>query len=110
MSNDGDGKTIHVDWDVGFEPREWFFYTYRGTVWRVTTDSPSGSRLIDFAFNDAPQDYGWFMNDPYWSDRFGSQDDVRGDGTEDDGEPEPYDAPTGLDHHDGDRVAVVLER
>ncbi|RDB55452.1 restriction endonuclease [Paraeggerthella hongkongensis] len=72
VSNEGDGRTIYVDWDAGFEPKEWFFYTYRGTVWRVTTDSPSGSRLIDFTFSDLAQDYNWFTSDPYWSDRFGA--------------------------------------
>lgn len=69
VSNEGDGRTVHVDWDKDFEPREWYFYTYRGTVWRVTREREYGAMLIDFAFDNAPQDYSVFTNDPFWQEK-----------------------------------------
>jgi 5-methylcytosine-specific restriction protein B len=117
LSNDGDGKTVHVDWDRGFEPREWYFYTYRGTVWRVTRESEYGSMLLDFAFGDAPQDYRAFADDPFWSEKisFAEQPD------EHDGEgaapqdAEPYTrakflSDCFLPEDDLDKLTALLER
>ena len=43
--NHGDGRFVDVEWDAPLDPiKEWFFYTNRGTVWRVvpgeSTPSP----------------------------------------------------------------------
>jgi 5-methylcytosine-specific restriction protein B len=33
--NVGDGQVVRVDWAPDGPPREWYFFTHRGTVWRV---------------------------------------------------------------------------
>ena len=78
--NLGDGRTLKVDWQAFNEPREWYFYTYRGTVWRVEADNWHRQSLIDFAFNGKEQDINQFRNDPFWRERFGDvvvEDDLR---------------------------------
>ena len=70
--NRGDGRFVDVDWQPRFEnTREWYFYTYRGTIWRVTPDNWDSEGLIDFAFHDKSQDIDRFRNSPQWKDRFG---------------------------------------
>ena len=56
-----DGETIGVDWDKDTVPRDWYFYTYQATIWRVMPDKGNSKALIAFAFNDEPQDYDGFM-------------------------------------------------
>jgi 5-methylcytosine-specific restriction enzyme B len=48
--NLNDGLTVKVAWDPPFEPRDWFFYTYRTTIVKADTESESACRLIDFVF------------------------------------------------------------
>ena len=38
--NAGGGRNLKVDWTPVDPPREWLFYTYRGTVWRVFPGRP----------------------------------------------------------------------
>lgn len=59
--NRGDGRTLDVEWAPEFEPKDWYFYTYRATVWRVDPTSEFGNRLIGFVFHDQPQDYPFFI-------------------------------------------------
>lgn len=68
--NPGDGRTLFVDWDTQDTPRDWYFYTNRDTVWPVRPGSTEAAdRLLAFAFDGAPQDYDWFLQQPYWRDR-----------------------------------------
>ncbi len=71
--NMGDGRHVRVDWTPVDPPREWYFYTYRGTVWRVSPGRWASSELIRFAFEGEEQDIDTFRNDEYWKDRFGDQ-------------------------------------
>lgn len=71
VENLGDGKTLKVEWDEGFEPREWYFFTSRNTVWKVAPDEWRKVDLIDFTFNGKEQDIDRFCNHPYWRERFG---------------------------------------
>lgn len=71
VENLGDGKTLKVEWDEGFEPREWYFFTSRNTVWRVAPETWARVNLIDFTFNGINQDIDKFRNDPFWHERFG---------------------------------------
>ena len=71
LENLGDGRTLKVDWMPFEEPREWYFYTNQGTVWRVLPGDWTTDALIGFAFEDKPQDFGRFRNAPYWRERFG---------------------------------------
>lgn len=66
-----DGHTVHVDWKQFAEPKKWYFWTNRHTIWKQNFDKPYTQPLVDFAFNDVPQDLKMFRNDPYWSARFG---------------------------------------
>jgi MoxR-like ATPase len=64
-----DGETISVDWETGFKPRDWYFYTYQPTIWQVTPAKEMSRRLIRFAFEDEDQDIDWFRaNLSRWKD------------------------------------------
>lgn len=80
--NHDDGRTVDVVWDTAFAPRDWFFYTYRSTITRARVeDEVLARRLVAFAFEGAPQDYAFFMAQPYWRERFLANDDGLTDGT-----------------------------
>lgn len=70
--NLNDGRHVRVDWTKVEPPREWYFYTHRGTVWRVLPGEWTADGLIAFAFDGKPQDIERFRNAPYWKERFGS--------------------------------------
>ena len=77
--NYGDGQNIDVDWDPTFTPKDWFFYTNQQTIWRLKTDEKYGlldlsTRLIDFIWNDQPQDYDWFCK-RWWGDEVKQDED-----------------------------------
>jgi len=69
--NPGDGQTVKVRWTLLDPPKEWYFYTHIKKVWRVIRDSWFSEGLIDFTFNDKPQDLERFRNHPFWRERFG---------------------------------------
>jgi len=70
--NLNDGKRVKVDWTKVEPVREWYFYTHRGTVWRVLPGDWTTDGLIAFTFDGKPQDIDRFRNAPYWKERFGS--------------------------------------
>ena len=69
--NLNNGRHLKVDWMSFESPREWYFYTYRGTVWQVHPGRWTTDGLIAFAFDGRPQDIDSFRNAPYWRERFG---------------------------------------
>ena len=69
--NLGDGRTLKVNWKPFDPPREWYFYTHRGTVWRVLPGDWTTDALIDFTFEEQAQDINRFRNAPFWRERFG---------------------------------------
>ncbi len=75
--NKGDGRTLIVDWEPLKEKREWYFYTGRSTVWKVVPDSPYAEALIAFTFEGKDQDYDFFMNSPYWKDKYAISSEVK---------------------------------
>lgn len=78
--NQKDGKQVKVDWQKVYqEPREWYFYTGRNTVWKVSPGEWASDALIDFTFNESEQDYKKFRNHQFWKERFGDipEEDVR---------------------------------
>lgn len=78
--NHGDGRTVDVEWQPLTEPREWYFYTYRTTITRARVeDEELARRLVKFTFEGAPQDYAYFMAQPYWRERFSDVSDVASD-------------------------------
>ena len=70
--NLNDGKRVKVDWTKVEPVREWYFYTHRGTIWRVLPGDWMNDALIAFAFEGKPQDVDRFRNEPYWRERYGA--------------------------------------
>lgn len=74
--NKNDGWNISVDWEVCDPIREWYFYTNRQTIWKVSEDDGwMQENLIDFAFNNAEQNIERFLADPYWREKYVSDYD-----------------------------------
>ena len=72
----GDGRTVRVAWDPQTEPRDWYFYIYRTTIVEADPEAEDGRRLIDFTFRGVPQDYAWFLAQPYWIEKYGAKTDA----------------------------------
>lgn len=72
VHNPQDGERVQVQWQPAEGVREWYFYTYRSTIWRVLPGDWMSDALIAFAFDQQPQDIERFRNEPYWRERFGS--------------------------------------
>ena len=73
--NLGDGQRVRVDWEPTGPTREWYFYTHRGTIWRVLPGDWKADGLLAFAFENKPQNIERFRNAPYWRERFGDATD-----------------------------------
>ncbi len=65
VANRGDGRMVEVEWDPSFEPKDWYFYTGRNTVWQLRPEDEYAKRLIQFIFGNKPQDYDWFCQE-WW--------------------------------------------
>ena len=72
VHNPQDGERVQVQWQPADGVREWYFYTYRSTIWRVLPGDWMSDALIAFAFDQQPQDIERFRNEPYWRERFGT--------------------------------------
>jgi len=72
--NPGDGCRVQVDWDPVGPEREWFFYTSRGTIWRLREDVWEAQALAAFIFEGQEQDIQRFLQEPYWRDRYLQED------------------------------------
>lgn len=70
--NLNDGKRVRVEWSQVKPVREWYFYTYRSTIWRLMPGEWKIDALIAFAFEGKPQDIDRFRNEPFWRERFGT--------------------------------------
>ena len=66
-----DGKGVRVDWTKQEPPREWYFFTYLSSVWRVMPGKWREDGLLAFAFEGKPQEIDRFRNAPFWRERFG---------------------------------------
>ena len=73
MENPGDGRHLKVDWASVDQLREWYFYTCPRKVWKVLPGDWRTDGLIDFTFNNKPQDIDRFRNSSYWRKRFGDE-------------------------------------
>ena len=67
----GDADRVGVDWEVLDPPRDWYFYTYQRTMWKLPANAMAAA-LERFIFEDEAQDRDWFLSDPYWGERYGS--------------------------------------
>jgi 5-methylcytosine-specific restriction protein B len=71
LDNFNDGRRVKVAWDPAFEPRDWYFYTYRTTIVEADTEHEAASRLVEFTFRGVAQDYTWYLAQPYWAEKYG---------------------------------------
>ena len=65
-----DGQTVKVDWTVLDTPKDWYFYTYRITIVEADASDRFARRLIQFAFGDHVQDYGFWLAQPSWARKY----------------------------------------
>ncbi|MGE0449866.1 MAG: AAA family ATPase [Vicinamibacterales bacterium] len=120
--NHGDGRTVDVEWDpLPAEPRSWYFYTGRATVWRLRKDDDFAQRLIQFVFLHQPQDYEYFTS-KWWDEDAGAVPEVEADTGVDmvapvliEGVPDapPYSVDTAIDEGvflSRDEFGLALER
>ena len=71
-NNPGNGLYVEVDWTPINPHRPWYFSQYRQTVHKITPRASwETDALIDFTFNNKPQDLNRFRNAPKWRERFG---------------------------------------
>ena len=85
LKNHQDGRSLDVDWTPVVPLREWYFFTFFKTIWKVKPGKPAANKLIEFTFDDKEQDYDWFLNEPYWKGRYSSTEE-----SETEGEAEEY--------------------
>jgi 5-methylcytosine-specific restriction protein B len=71
LENVNDGRQIRVAWDPPAVSRDWYFYTYLATIVEADFEDECGRRLVDFTFGHEPQDYKWFLERPYWAEKYG---------------------------------------
>ena len=89
VENLGNRRSLRVDWTPIDPPREWYFYTFNGTVWQVPANTRWQQALIRFTFDGEDQDINQFLRYPYWGKKYGYPDDQEsGEGEE---SPSPYD-------------------
>lgn len=79
--NRNDGRTVDVEWESDWEPKDWYFFTYQKTLWKLTLDEnyrykEYAAKLIQFAFHGASQDVDWFLDRWYGEDDKEADDDV----------------------------------
>ncbi len=70
ITNRQDGQIVEVEWDNDFKTKDWFFYTGRSTIWRLSLADnykliKYSRKLVDFIWNDDQQDYDWFLKQWY---------------------------------------------
>ncbi len=73
--NMGDGRRLKVEWKPVEPLREWYFYTYQKTVWKIVPGDWYNDSLIAFTFDGKEQDIDKFRNAPFWKQRFGDMKD-----------------------------------
>ena len=57
LKNPGDGYHVEVKWNPSSNPGEWYFYTSRSTIWKVTPGTHwKADALIAFTFDGKKQD------------------------------------------------------
>ena len=74
IANPTNGMRVEVQWDEVFDPvREWYCFTYQGTIWKVQSGEGNWKKdaMIAFAFDGKEQDVDRFRNDPSWRERYG---------------------------------------
>ena len=71
--NLNDGMRIRVAWEAVDPVREWYFFTYQKTIWKILPGWWAKNELIAFAFDRTPQDLNLFLERPYWREMYGER-------------------------------------
>ena len=90
-----DGRHVRVNWTRVSPPLEWYFYTYRKTVWEVWPGKGTlpwaADDLIGFAFDGKLQDYGRFLATWGWlEDELSDPDVEHSSSSSEPSMPSPY--------------------
>lgn len=74
-ANPGDGCSVRVSWETPpSSPPRFYLYTSQDPVWPLVRGRGGGTdQLIDFVFEDKPQDVDTLRNAGFWSERFGDR-------------------------------------
>lgn len=66
------GKKIGVEWMKADGIKEWYFFTFIRSVWKIEANPQNwmSRELLEFAFNNQAQDINRFKNELYWKKRF----------------------------------------
>ncbi|MBI4857697.1 MAG: hypothetical protein HY818_13245 [Acetobacterium woodii] len=66
------GKKIGVKWKKVDDLKEWYFFTFIRSVWKIEANPKNwmSKELLEFTFNHKAQDISRFKNEPYWKKRF----------------------------------------
>ena len=75
IENMDDGRKLRVDWTPVEPPREWYFFTYSRTIWKVSPGNRLADALIRFAFESEEQNIDYFRNLDNWKERFGDREE-----------------------------------
>lgn len=69
------GKKIGVEWTKVAGIKEWYFFTFIRSVWKIEANPKNwmSRELLEFVFNNQAQDINRFKNEPYWKKRFGEE-------------------------------------
>ena len=91
VGNPQDGHEVQVEWDPDVKEKNWYFYTYRSTIWKLKTEQNYKrlmhvKNLIDFVWNEKPQDYDWYCK--RWFDKEASLESTQADAADDKSEDE----------------------
>ena len=67
VANRHDGRVVEVEWNQNFAEKQWYFYTYRDTLWHLRLDDDykykrMAEQLRDFVWYGKAQDYDWFLS------------------------------------------------
>jgi AAA domain (dynein-related subfamily) len=76
--NPGTGDRVSVDWEPEVISRDWYFYTYMKTIWKIMPGKFMADQLIRFAFHDQAQDISEFLADPHWAAMYAEKSDQKG--------------------------------
>lgn len=109
VANPGDGKQVRVVWDPVVEQREWYFWTFRNTLSGLKPSDDYRQKLIAFAFRNAPQDYAYWLNEPYWVKRYRAAEALVAIGGVPNGPEGVEEQPVEVQPHDYTTASIVTE-
>ncbi|MGH2340341.1 McrB family protein [Segnochrobactraceae bacterium EtOH-i3] len=81
-----DGEHASVNWRTFPDPKIWYFYTFAKSLYELNPGDRNTIQLIRFSFCNEEQDIDYWINNPYWAERFGDERREGGELQREDGE------------------------